>query len=77
MVSLSFGYRQAIESTEHYHSVEEKNQFMRELSLAPIAYIQSDCGAPSDRDHLVQLLSKHFKIDSLGKCMKNKELPKQ
>jgi len=50
---------------------------MKELDLAPIAYIQSDCGAPSDRDHLVQLLSKHIKIDCLGKCLNNKQLPKQ
>lgn len=55
----------------------EKNRVSREEGLAPVAYIQSDCEAPSDRDTLVKMLSKYIKIDCLGICLHNKDLPEQ
>lgn len=42
---------------------------------ASVVYVQSACNPPSDRDVYVQELMKHIKIDSLGQCLNNKELP--
>ena len=56
--------------------VKEKNRLIRE-GLALVAYVQSDCGTPSDRDHLVQMLQQHIAIDSYGSCLHNKDLPEQ
>ena len=56
----------------------EKNRLQREdLKLAPVAYIQTDCVTPSDRDIYVSALMKHIKVDSYGKCLHNKDLPEQ
>lgn len=51
--------------------------FAEKEDLAPVIYVQSDCGTPSDRDNLVKMLSKHIKVDSYGTCEHNKDLPKQ
>ena len=56
-------------------SILEKNRFIREEGLAPVLYIQSDCDVPSDRDRYVKELMKYIKVDSLGKCLHNKDLP--
>ena len=45
--------------------------------LAPLVYVQSSCDAPSHRDLFVEELGKYIKIDSYGKCLNNKTLPKQ
>lgn len=66
-----------LESTKYLVSTKEKNRFQKELDLAPIAYIQSDCITPSDRDIYVKALMKYIKIDSYGKCLHNKDLPKK
>ena len=56
----------------------EKNRLQREdLKLAPVAYIQTDCVTPSDRDIYESALMKHIKVDSYGKCLHNKDLPEQ
>ncbi|XP_066303406.1 alpha-(1,3)-fucosyltransferase 11-like isoform X2 [Branchiostoma lanceolatum] len=55
--------------------LREKNLLRETAGLAPVAYIQSHCGVPSDRDSYVQELMKHVKVDSLGKCIHNKDLP--
>lgn len=66
-----------IEDTKYLIPTSEKNRLQREENLAPVAYIQSDCYTPSDRDIYVQALMKHIKIDSYGKCLHNKDLPPQ
>ena len=45
-----------------------------EMGLA--VYIQTDCDTPSDRDAYVKELMKYIKVDSYGKCLHNKDLPK-
>ena len=66
-----------LESMEYLVSTKEKNRLQTEEHLAPVAYIQSDCITPSDRDIYVQALMKHIKVDSYGKCLHNKDLPEQ
>ena len=45
--------------------------------MAPILFLHSDCGVPSDRDHFVKMLQKYIKIDSYGTCLRNKKLPER
>ncbi|XP_057314827.1 alpha-(1,3)-fucosyltransferase 10-like isoform X1 [Hydractinia symbiolongicarpus] len=59
------------------YSVHEKDEFKLKHGLAPVVFIQSGCNPPSDRDSYVQELMKHIKIDSYGKCLHNKDLPKE
>ncbi len=66
-----------LESTEYFVSTKEKNRLQIEEHLAPVAYVQSDCITPSDRDIYVQALMKHIGVDSYGKCLHNKDLPEQ
>lgn len=56
-------------------ATKEKNRLQAEEGLAPIAYIQSDCVCPSDRDVYVAELMKHIRVDSYGRCLHNKDLP--
>ncbi|EDO49643.1 predicted protein [Nematostella vectensis] len=55
------------------YSLAQKNSY----GLAPVAYIQSGCDPPSDRDVYVQELMKWIKVDSYGVCLHNKDLPDQ
>ena len=64
-----------IEDRRYLVATTEKNRLQREAGLAPIAYIQSDCVCPSDRDVYVAELMKHIRVDSYGKCLHNKDLP--
>ncbi|XP_065842225.1 alpha-(1,3)-fucosyltransferase 10-like [Oscarella lobularis] len=57
------------------YSLTEKTRFKRDEGLASVLYIQSDCGTPSDRDRYVAKLMEYIKIDSLGRCLHNKDLP--
>jgi len=41
-------------------------------SVAPVLYISSHCGVPF-RDNFVKEFMKHIKVDSVGKCMNNKQ----
>ena len=66
-----------LESTKYLKSIAEKNIAKREKKLALVNYVQSDCGALSDRDHFVQMLQKHLDVDSYGKCEHNRDLPDQ
>ena len=61
-----------LESKAYFKSTIEKNRHLSEL--APIAYIQGDCDAPSGRDDIVKEMMKYIKIDSYGKCLHNKDL---
>ncbi|KAI8520999.1 Alpha-(1,3)-fucosyltransferase 11 [Branchiostoma belcheri] len=56
---------------------DRSNRLKETAGLAPVAYIQSHCGVASDRDSYVQELMKYIKVDSLGKCLHNKELPEE
>lgn len=53
----------------------EKNRLIKEEGLAPVLYVQSDCDVPSDRDRYVRKLMKYIRVDSLGKCEHNRDLP--
>ncbi len=66
-----------LESRNYLVSTSEKNHMQKKSGLASIAYIQSDCITPSDRDIYVQALMKHIKVDSYGKCLHNKDLPQK
>nr|Q6NTZ6.2 RecName: Full=Alpha-(1,3)-fucosyltransferase 10; AltName: Full=Fucosyltransferase X; Short=Fuc-TX; Short=FucT-X; AltName: Full=Galactoside 3-L-fucosyltransferase 10; Short=Fucosyltransferase 10 [Xenopus laevis] len=66
---------QALKSTDYLVSVEKKNVLRKRLS--PLAYVQSDCDPPSDRDTYVQELMKYIAVDSYGECLHNKDLPQQ
>ena len=70
---------QSLESIEvleqkPWYTLEEKNS---DKDRASVVYVQSACNAPSDRDTYVQELMKYIKVDSLGKCLNNKELPEE
>ncbi|XP_030648305.1 GDP-fucose protein O-fucosyltransferase 4 [Chanos chanos] len=56
-------------------SIADKNRWRR-AGLAPVLYMQSHCDVPSDRDRYVQELMKYIQVDSYGKCLNNKPLPK-
>lgn len=56
--------------------VSEKNKLKETKKLAPVLYVQSHCDVPSDRDRYVQKLDRYIQVDSLGKCINNKEIPK-
>ncbi len=66
-----------LQSTKYLKSTAEKNTAKREKNLALVNYVQSDCGALSDRDHFVQMLQRHLVVDSYGKCEHNRDLPEQ
>lgn len=58
-------------------SLALKNKLKKEKDYAPVLYIQSHCAVPSDRDRYVKELMKYIKIDSYGKCLNNKNIPKK
>jgi len=75
-------------TTQYLHSLDQitdptfliplnvKNRMMAE-GLAPIAYVQSGCETPSERDKFVVELMKHIRVDSYGECLHNKDLPEE
>ena len=64
-----------LEDKKFLVSTKEKNRLQDAENLASIAYIQSDCVCPSDRDVYVEELMKYIKVDSYGSCLHNKDLP--
>ena len=58
-------------------STATKTRAQREEGLSMINYVHSDCGTFSDRDHLIEMIQRHINVDSYGKCLHNKDLPKQ
>lgn len=62
-----------VTSTKYYVKTSIKNSFLKELS--PILYLQSDCATTTERDKYVTELMKYQRVDSYGRCLKNKELP--
>jgi alpha-1,3-fucosyltransferase 10 len=57
-----------------WYTLEEKTS---DKNRASVVYVQSACNSPSDRDTYVQELMKYINVDSLGKCLNNKELPEE
>ena len=57
-----------------WYTLEEKTS---DKNRAPVVYVQSACNSPADRDVYVQELMKYLNVDSLGKCLNNKELPEE
>ncbi|XP_028407421.1 alpha-(1,3)-fucosyltransferase 10-like isoform X2 [Dendronephthya gigantea] len=57
-----------------WYSLDDKKS---DKNMASVVYVQSSCNAPSDRDTYVQELMKYLKVDSLGQCLNNKELPQE
>lgn len=54
---------------------KQKNALLRDISA--VLYMSSNCDTPSYRDSYVRELMKYIKVDSYGKCLHNKQLPKQ
>ena len=54
-----------------------QDEFKVKEDLASVAYIQSGCNPPSDRDTYIKELMKHIKIDSFGPCVNNKKIPEE
>jgi alpha-1,3-fucosyltransferase 10 len=65
-----------ITTKRHWRTVEEKNALQIHDDLAPVLYMQSICDTLSFRDDYVKKLGAFIKIDSYGKCLNNKTLPK-
>ncbi|KAG8454398.1 hypothetical protein GDO86_000862 [Hymenochirus boettgeri] len=66
---------QTLKTIEYLVSIERKNELRK--NIAAVAYVQSDCDPPSDRDSYVQELMKYIAVDSYGECLHNRDLPKQ
>lgn len=62
-------------SHAHLLPLARKNQLRVIAGLAPVAYVQSDCDPPSDRDVYVAELMRHIAVDSYGQCLHNRDLP--
>lgn len=66
-----------LESTRFLVSTREKNRLQNEEGLAPVVYIESECQVPSDRDVYVRALMRYIRVDTYGKCLNNRDLPKK
>ncbi|KAG0236078.1 Alpha-(1,3)-fucosyltransferase 11 [Actinomortierella wolfii] len=56
-------------------TIGEKNRRRRE-GLAPVAWIASNCKSLNHRQYYVKQLLKYIDVDIYGKCLKNKEWPR-
>lgn len=68
-------YHPIFSDLKYYIPIDIKNKYLDDI--APLLYIQSDCDTPLSRDYFVRELGKYIKIDSYGKCLKNKEFSKE
>ena len=57
------------------YTTAQKDELKLSQGLASVAYIQSNCNPPSDREAYIHELKKYIDIDSYGKCLNNKKLP--
>ncbi len=55
--------------------LKEKKRLAMDEGLAPVAYVQSNCDNPMERDEFVKELMKHIRVDSYGECLRNKQWP--
>lgn len=62
-----------ITNTKYFVKTYKKNLLLEEL--APILFLQTNCGALSQREHYVEELMKFQKVDSYGPCLNNKLIP--
>lgn len=62
---------------KYFIEVEEKTRLQLNNHLAPVLFIQSICTTMSGRDEYVSELMKYIPVDSYGKCLNNKVLPKR
>lgn len=62
---------------KYFVPVVNKNNIRAKEGLSSVVYVQSSCDAPSERDSYVKELQKYINIDSYGKCLNNKLIPKQ
>ncbi|CAH1793923.1 unnamed protein product [Owenia fusiformis] len=77
-MSIATQYLESVELLEKTFVQEptvKKNKYQTEEGLALVNYVHTDCGTPSDRDHLIEMMQKYIKVDSYGKCVHNKDLP--
>ncbi|XP_060583296.1 alpha-(1,3)-fucosyltransferase 10-like [Ruditapes philippinarum] len=65
-----------LQDTKYVLPLVDKNR-LRNLGLAPILYLQSDCDVPTDRDSFVKLLQKYIPVDSYGTCLQNKKMARR
>lgn len=73
---LTTQYLESVEilkSLRYMIPLQMKNSLRKRL--APLAYVQSDCNPPSDRDSYVRELMWHIEVDSYGECLHNRDLP--
>ncbi|XP_029457601.1 alpha-(1,3)-fucosyltransferase 10 isoform X2 [Rhinatrema bivittatum] len=66
---------EALKSLKYMVPLQKKNNLRHRL--ASLAYVQSDCDPPSDRDSYVRELMNYIEVDSYGECLHNKDLPEQ
>lgn len=64
---------EALTSLRYLVPLQTKNDLRKRL--APLAYVQSDCDPPSDRDSYVRELMTYIEVDSYGECLRNQHLP--
>ncbi|XP_023227267.1 alpha-(1,3)-fucosyltransferase 10-like [Centruroides sculpturatus] len=75
---LTLQYLDSLKSLTDHKYFKSTSQKDKELKmLSPVVHVQSDCNTPSERDAYVKELMKYIKIDSYGKCLHNKDLPKR
>lgn len=67
----------ALVDKKYFIDVQEKNRLQYDEGLAPVLYVQSICDTMSGRDDYVAELMKYIKVDSYGKCLNNKQMPKR
>lgn len=60
-------------STRYFVETRIKNLLLSQLS--PILYLQSNCDTPNDRDKYIKYFKIFQRIDSYGRCLKNRALP--
>lgn len=77
---LTLQYLESLEKLidrKYFIDVKEKNSLQINSNLAPVLFIQSICTTMSARDEYVSELMKYVAVDSYGKCLNNKVLPKR
>eukprot|EP00095_Tigriopus_kingsejongensis_P007724 maker-scaffold2453_size15579-snap-gene-0.6 protein:Tk07724 transcript:maker-scaffold2453_size15579-snap-gene-0.6-mRNA-1 annotation:"fut10_danre ame: full" len=76
---LTYQYLEAVASlthrSPHVLGFAAKTALQDDQDLALVAYVQSNCDNPMQRDEFVEELAKHIKVDAYGACLHNKDLP--
>lgn len=66
-----------LSDTKYTLPLELKNELQTTQQLAPIAFVQSICDTMTGRDNYVQELMNFIQVDAYGKCLHNKDMPKE